>query len=141
MIAIDYNKKIPCPISKKLLQKSARMAANRESKIKGAVEVTVVGEKEIKKINHKYRGISKVTDVLSFAWGEGGKVKSGLLGELYICYPQIVRQAREFNVGAREEFIRMFIHGLLHLVGYDHTTAAKAKKMFSLQEKAVAEAN
>ncbi|OGH69260.1 MAG: rRNA maturation RNase YbeY [Candidatus Magasanikbacteria bacterium RIFCSPHIGHO2_01_FULL_47_8] len=137
MITIYYSKKVSCPISKKTLEKVARGAARLEPKIKGAVEVTIVGDKEIQKLNHRYRGINKVTDVLSFAWSEDRQIKSAVLGELFISYSQIVRQAKEFKVSAREEFIRMFVHGLLHLVGYDHVKSSEAKKMFALQEELV----
>jgi len=137
MITIDYSKKASCPISKKTLAQVARAAARREPKIKGVIEATIVGDKEIKELNHRYRGVNKVTDVLSFAWGEDRQVKSAVLGELFISYPQIVRQAKDFKVSAREEFIRMFVHGLLHLVGYDHVKSSQAKKMFALQEELV----
>lgn len=115
-------------------------AAKHEKKIKGLVEITVIGDAAMKKLNHQYRGKNKVTDVLSFGWQEGGKMPSTILGEIYICYPQIKRQAKTFACSHKEEFTRMLVHGLLHSVGYDHITKRQAEKMFPLQEKIVAKA-
>ena len=106
-------------------------------KVNGEAEVNVVGDKEIKDLNRRYRGKNCVTDVLSFAWTEDKKVKSGLLVQIYICYPQIARQAKELCVGAPEEFARMLAHGLLHLLGYDHIKKTEAGKMFKIQENIV----
>lgn len=113
----------------------AQKISGFEKKIKGDVEINIVGEKEIKSLNKKYRNKNKVTDVLSFAWQEDKKIKSNFLGQIYICLPQIKRQAKEYNVTIKEEFKRMLIHGLLHLVGYDHQIDKDEKKMFALQDK------
>ena len=119
------------------VDKIVSLAARAEKKIHGTVEVTIVGEKKIKALNLKYRGKDKVTDVLSFSWLEGGKMPGDFLGQIFICYPQIVRQAEEYKVSVEEEFARMLVHGLLHLVGYDHVKENEAKKMFVLQEKII----
>lgn len=136
MIKINYHHSVPCPFSEKVLLKIATVASELEPKLAGVVEVGVVGDKEIKKLNQHYRGVDKITDVLSFSWSEDGERRTGkMLGQIYICYPQIVRQAKDFEVSAKEEFARMMAHGLLHIVGYDHIRPAEAKKMFSFQEK------
>ncbi len=70
----------------------------------------------IRKLNRDYRNIDKVTDVLSFPFGE-----ADLLGEIYISIPRSVVQARRYGVAVDDEFVRLFIHGLLHLAGFDHT--------------------
>lgn len=105
-------------------------------KISGELEINAVGDEKIKQLNKTYGGIGKVTDVLSFAWREDKVVKSGnnFLGQIYICYPQITRQAKKFKVPAKEEFARILIHGILHLLGYDHQEKKDAEKMFKLQE-------
>ena len=59
------------------------------------------------------------------------------LGDIIICIPQVRRQAKEYKVSFQEEFLRIVIHGVLHLVGHDHIKKADARKMFSLQEKLV----
>ncbi|MDD2758187.1 MAG: rRNA maturation RNase YbeY [Patescibacteria group bacterium] len=110
-------------------------AAKIEKKIKGAVEIALVGDTEIKKLNHVWRGKNKPTDVLSFSWGEGEKISGDLLGQIIISFPRIKAQAKEYKVSVKEEFTRMLVHGLLHLAGYDHVKIKEATKMFKLQEK------
>lgn len=139
MLEIFFSNETKGSVTKSGVEKITSLAARREKKIQGEIEITVVGEKKIKSLNAKYRGKNKVTDVISFSWLEGGAVPGNFLGQIYICYPQIVRQARVYKIPAKEEFTRMLVHGLLHLVGYDHVKKAEAKKMFELQEKIISE--
>lgn len=136
MIHIDFNKDIVCPWS---LQKTKKLFRYIEKtvRIDGQIEINIVGDKEIKNLNFRYRGLNKVTDVLSFAWQEEVLVKTRSLGQIYICYPQIVRQAKEFAVKPEEELVRMLAHGFLHIIGYDHNQEKEAKTMFGLQEQIV----
>lgn len=140
MIDIAYHKEVACPITSAHVSLITNIAAKHEKKIKGMVEITIVSDAVIKKLNKQYRGKNKVTDVLSFGWQEGGEMPTAMLGEIYICYNQIKRQAKTFKCSAKEEFARMLVHGLLHITGYDHVTKAEAAKMFPLQEKIVAKA-
>lgn len=135
MVDVNISREVTLPFSEKWIKKVIYLTAKKEKKIKGELEVVIVGDKEMKKINNSSRGKNKITDVLSFAWREDSVVGSKVLGEIYICYPQIKRQSKVWEVTEREEFARMLVHGLLHLVGYDHDEEKKSKKMFSLQEK------
>lgn len=139
MIEIDYNSNIKNKYSLKDLQQVANLVAKKEKKVSGLVEINMIGDKEMTELNFQYRGKKYPTDVLSFAWTEDKKIKSHLLGQIYICYPQIKRQAKEFVVKENEELARMFIHGLLHLVGHDHIKKEPAKKMFKIQEGVIKE--
>jgi len=113
-------------ISVKRLEKVTE-AVIAEEKIKGEVEVSLVftGEKRIRNLNKTYRGVDRVTDVLSFE-GEndddfvspGGGVS--YLGEIFICYPRAQRQAREKKHLIEKEIDILLVHGLFHLLGYDH---------------------
>ena len=134
MIKIDYNSNIKNKYSKNDLQKVADLVSKKEKKVTGLVEINMVGDKEMTELNFQYRGKKCPTDVLSFAWTEEKKIKSPLLGQIYICLPQIKRQSKEFDVKENEELARMLIHGLLHLVGHDHIKKEPAKKMFKIQE-------
>lgn len=137
MISVYAYKELCCPITLRFLNEVALRASRFERSIKGNVEIIVVGDKKIRQINRDFRKKDKITDVLSFAWQEDSKVPSDTLGQIYICYPQIVRQAKEFKITIKEEFTRMLVHGLLHLVGYDHMQSSDEKKMFTLQEKII----
>jgi len=94
-------------------------------------------------MNFQYRGKDRTTDVLSFGLyeGESSRAQGNELGDIFICVPQIIRQARRFSVSTKEEFIRMLVHGILHLLGYDHETSSDATRMFELQEKLLIQLN
>lgn len=101
------------------------------------VGVVFVADKEMMTLNKAHRGKDKTTDVLSFgndgAWkGEGGK---GLLGDIVISMPQIRRQALAAKKPVRDELAMMLVHGVLHLLGYDHETVKDEKVMFPLQKR------
>ncbi len=137
MLKIDYCKKVTCPITEKFLNQIVEIFC-KETKIKkGGFEVVVIGDKEMKRLNYTYRRKNKTTDVLSFSFLEDKKIKVDFLGQIFIAYPQIKRQAKQYKISEKEEFVRMLVHGLLHLVGYDHDTKMKEYKMFKLQESMV----
>lgn len=139
MIEIDFNSSIKNKYFADDFQKIAELVAKKEKKVTGLVEINVIGDKEMTELNFQYRGKKYPTDVLSFAWTEDKKIKSKLLGQIYICLPQIKRQAKEYKIKEHEELARMFVHGLLHLVGHDHIKKQPAKKMFSIQEGIIKE--
>lgn len=135
---IYYNKKVYCPWLARDVDKILALAAKYEKNIKGELEINIVSGAEIKNLNKRFRGINKPTDVLSFAWQEDKKIKTENLGQIYLCYERIVAQAKEHGVPAKEEFVRILVHGILHLVEYDHCEQKQADRMFKLQEKIVA---
>lgn len=104
----------------------------------GEVSVNFVSENKIKAINKKYRKKDKITDVISFSAQEGEMVgEEKDLGDIFICIKKIKNQAKEYRVRWEEELTRMLVHGVLHLLGYDHLRASDEKKMIGLQEKIV----
>lgn len=137
MINVQFNNQSTATYSRKFFINIVKIAARCEKKLFGTVEVNVVESADMKKLNRVYRGKNNDTDVLSFAWKEDKMVKSDLLGQIYLCHERVKRQAKEFEVSEEEEMARMLVHGLLHLVGYDHGAPKQAKKMFALQEKIV----
>ena len=133
---LDFNKRVRCPWTESEIKKIFKIIQKR-IKLNGELEINIVGDKEIKDLNFRFRGLNKVTDVLSFAWQEDKIIKTASLGQIYICYPQIERQARQVKVDTAEEFTRMLTHGLLHIMGYDHVEKKDAKKMFKIQEEII----
>lgn len=107
------------------------------------VDVSLVDEPTIQQINRDYRGIDRVTDVISFAFEDddsplgriNGEDVPKMLGEIFICLPRALRQAQEIGNTSERELQFLFIHGLLHLLGYDHMTPEDEAIMFPLQEK------
>ncbi|MCQ2796012.1 MAG: rRNA maturation RNase YbeY [Bacilli bacterium] len=107
------------------------------------IDLDFVSASKIKQINKQYRNINKETDVLSFAFLElkKGEVKikskqPQFLGEIIISTHKIEAQAKEFKHSFTYELAYLYLHGLLHLLGYDHVHNEKEKKiMFSLEDK------
>ena len=107
------------------------------------VDVNLVNDEEIHQINRDYRNVDRITDVISFAFNDDdsllGMIKDEeiphLLGEIFICIPQALRQAKEIGNSDQRELSFLFVHGLLHLLGYDHMKEEDAKIMFPLQDQ------
>lgn len=97
-------------------------------------ECSVIDLDQIQEINLEYRKIKKPTDVISFAFWDG-QIKTPLLGEMFICYEKIQEQAKIYNHSFKRELCFLYVHGLLHLLGYDHLTKEQEQIMFSLQEE------
>ena len=86
----------------------------------------------IQELNKKFRNKNQPTDILSFE----GSGEDWDLGELVICGPKVQSQAKEHGLSEREELGYLLIHGVLHLLGYDHGRGdPKAEEMFLLQDK------
>ena len=107
---------------------------------KADVSVVLTGDVEVKRLNKTYRHKDKTTDVLSFPLLEGKKMRSGSgktipLGDVVISVPQTRRQSVEQGKPFKGELAVLLVHGILHLLGYDHVTKAQEKKMFGLQNR------
>jgi probable rRNA maturation factor len=81
------------------------------------IELIITDADEMREINRTHRGIDKATDVLSFPYEE---MPMSPLGSIVICSFHIEEKAKEFGHAQDDEFTLLFIHGLLHLLGYDH---------------------
>lgn len=100
--------------------------------------VSLVDDAEIQQLNRGYRGIDRPTDVLAFAMREGQRVAGdeSVLGDVVISVPTAVRQARRRGVGVADELQTLLIHGVLHLLGYDHEhSAAEARRMKDMERR------
>ncbi len=97
----------------------------------GSPELTVriVDEAESAELNRIYRHVSGPTNVLSFPFEPPEHVQSPLLGDVVICAPVVEMEAREQNKTAEAHWAHMIVHGILHLLGYDHQTESDAARM------------
>lgn len=95
------------------------------------LSIQLVDDAEMTLLNEHYRGKAGPTDVLSFslATGEHAEYCGGLLGDVVIDFAQATRQAAELGHGVEEELLRLLVHGVLHLLGYDHEIDADAERM------------
>lgn len=137
-VTVPVARRVAAPVSdawvKKLVEGALKGAG---AKRVAEVGVVFVADKEMVALNAAHRHKRKTTDVLSFgnegAWpGEGGR---GLLGDVVISMPQIRRQAAQAGKAVRDELAMMLVHGVLHLLGYDHETVKDEKVMFPLQKR------
>ena len=111
------------------------------------VSVSIVDNRYIHKINKKYRHIDRPTDVISFAFLDSennyDKVLFSpgpvVLGDIYISLEKAKEQAIEYGHSLKRELCFLFVHGLLHLLGYDHMNKEDEEVMFSLQEQILKE--
>ncbi len=107
----------------------------------GLITVTYVTDDEIRRLNRMYREKDAVTDVLSFASGMPGE--TGDVGDIIVSFPQAERQALAYSENGvadiELECTDLVIHGILHILGYDHERPEDADKMFPLQDRLVAQ--
>ena len=106
-----------------------------------ALSFIIVGPVSIRRINRDYRNIDKVTDVISFALLDDGEAEEYddeiELGDIFVNRDRVISQASEYGHSVKREFVFLFVHGLLHLLGYDHMQEEDEKKMFALQKRII----
>ena len=100
--------------------------------------IIIINNEEIHKINKEYRGIDRPTDVISFALEDDDtfvQMEQRILGDIYISIDKAREQANEYGHSLLRELCFLTIHGILHLLGYDHMEPEDEKVMFELQER------
>lgn len=106
---------------------------------KPLVHIVVLNDPQIHSMNLQWRGIDHSTDVLSFAAHEGSELVTAgqrdFLGDIAISIDRASQQAQQFGHSLQRELAFLTVHGLLHLLGYDHINDEEQKEMFSLQEE------
>lgn len=109
-----------------------------------SVNITVVSQNEIRRLNNEFRRVDKVTDVLSFPLFEKDEIKgeemldnsiTSDIGDIVICKVRAKQQAQEYGHSILREFCFLALHGLLHLLGYDHIEKQDEEVMFPLQKQ------
>lgn len=106
--------------------------------------IIFVTPEEIHELNKQYRGVDRVTDVISFALEDAHDVSLSdvrVLGDIYICIDRMKEQAIEYGHSETRELSFLTVHGLLHLLGYDHQTKEDEEIMFGLQRKILSDLN
>jgi probable rRNA maturation factor len=124
------------------LKSVARRVLEGESVGAAELSITVTDDETVRSLNREYAGEDAVTDVLSFSQREGeefvappGRVPP--LGEVIIAYPQAAQQGRGHGRSAEEEVARLLIHGILHLLGYDHAEPEEERRMQAREDELV----
>jgi len=112
---IEINNLTADPVNDGFLKKIAKTVLKRKKYPKKTLSIALIGQKKIKDLNRKYRNKNRVTDVLAFP----GDKETGL-GEIVICPEKVKKNAKRFKSVYKKELARVLIHGILHLLGYDH---------------------
>lgn len=149
-----------------LLDKLLQIAGKNEAFERGIVTLTLTDDEGITELNRQYRGLDKPTDVLSFSllegeeadiafedeyesseedsdWQDEGKPQdpfADLLGDIVISVPRAEAQAEEYGHSVERELGFLFVHGFLHLLGYDHEDEDGEREMVAKQEAVLREA-
>ena len=126
------------------LNEVLNIALEHEKVSNACFSIIFVDNEKIEKINKEYRGIDRVTDVISFAFEDSDDLVYNdirVLGDIYVCIPRMIEQAKEFGHSEKRELSFLCVHGLLHLLGYDHMEKEDEEVMFALQELILNEAN
>lgn len=123
------------------LGRSARRLLGALRRADAELSVLVVSDREMRRLNRVWRGRDRSTDVLSFSQTEGeGGSPGGLLGDVVISVDTARRQAAERGVAVGTEADRLLIHGVLHLLGYDHEVSPAEARRMQRRERALARA-
>lgn len=125
-------------IDKSFVRKVVKHTLKKMEAEKSEVNIIFVGLEEIHEINKAYRNVDRPTDVISFALEDTEDVtvyEERVLGDIYICLDKVHEQAKEYGHTEIREMAFLIVHGLLHLLGYDHMIKEDEKIMFGLQEE------
>lgn len=124
------------------LHKAMNIASNLHSLEDSTVNIILVDNAKIREINKEYRGVDRETDVISFALNDFEVTfpwEREELGDIYISVEKALEQSREYGHSFDRELVYLAVHGLLHLLGYDHLEEAEKKEMRQEEEKIMAE--
>jgi probable rRNA maturation factor len=136
-LTVEVIKAVRAPVSpsfvRSVLGRTASLpeVAARLPESPSSVAVRITGDAELRRLNNRYAGMDAVTDVLSFAGSDDH------VGDLAISWAMAVRQAAEHGHAPSTEFALLCVHGLLHLLGWDHRSAAERREMTRLTVSAL----
>jgi len=145
-VNVQVSPQFTVPLHSDLCQRAARAALSAAGwPASGELTVVIGGEAQVQALNREYRGVDAPTDVLAF--GERQDQTAFVtapdtvpyLGDIVISYPRAVEQATAYGHGVDVELSILVVHGVLHLLGYDHETTADREEMWRLQAQALEE--
>ena len=133
--------KLEFPVAETTINELINLFIQRHTCTIEFVEIVLVDEIEIRRINSEYLKRDYITDIISFHYHEESESmdslnRTCLEGTIYCCLPRIIEQSRELNVKLHTECLRILVHGLLHIFGFDDSTEQQ-KKIMTMEEDAI----
>lgn len=143
MINLEVSRQVICGLKNDWFKTIAKVFSQVvKLKYNKQVSLALVSDREIKKWNSYYRGKNQPTDVLSFVATDREFVdpEENFLGEIIISVPRARAQAKKYGHSLKQEMARLLVHGLAHLLGYDHENVStqEAEKMVALEKQVMA---
>ena len=137
-INLFYQTALPPYYKKTKLYKAAvSFALSKQKNRFENINIVIVSPKEILRINKEFLGHNYVTDVITFE--NTSPVNNKIYADIFVCFEQTKKQARELGKHYRKEFLTVIIHGILHLIGYDDDTLKKRNEMNFVAENIAAQ--
>ena len=140
LMAVERTTLVPTPEDDaiQLWVTQALKTANCSLSPSPELSIRITDTDEAAQFNEAYRAKTGATNVLSFPAAPPPETNSGLLGDLVICAPLVIEEAQTQDKQANAHWAHLVMHGVLHLLGYDHQTAAEAETMEMLEISALA---
>jgi probable rRNA maturation factor len=138
-----------CPDPERLVQAAARLALEKGAddaailrSAGGELTVVLADDAEQRRLNRQWRGIDQPTNVLAFpGWDPGAPLPGDaplLLGDVVLAFETVMREAAEQHKTVADHLSHLVVHGVLHLLGYDHATEPEAAAMESIEKSVLA---
>lgn len=123
-------------VDAEVLEEAVRHTVAREGGEVVEISLALLGDDDIRELNHRFLGHDRPTDVIAFTLGEGAE----RVGDVYLGVDQARRQAEELGIPVDQELVRLAVHGTLHVLGHEHPEGEDRydSPMFVLQERIVA---
>jgi len=132
---IEVNNQTSYSVEENFLKNIINTVAKGERVKDLNLSIALVKEGEMKELNRIYRGRDYVTDVLSFTFKEGKPFSGEEDGEIIICPAQVEKNAKKVGGGFKKEMLRVMVHGLLHLLGYEHEGSKEERRKMRKKEE------
>jgi len=120
---LEINNLTRTQVDNGFLKKTASLVLDKEKAKDKDISLAFVGQERIQELNNKYRGKNKATDILTFS------------DEIVICLSQVKKNAKTYGFTFKKELTRALIHGLLHVLGYDHEKTKKEAQAMQRKEE------
>src|SRR5215469_3077245 len=136
-VVVDSEHWTDAPTASAIVRRALRQAANALAPHPAELAIVLTDDRAIRLLNRKWRGVDAPTNVLSFAIGRaGGEHRNHYhhhLGDIVLAYQTIKHEARRDDKPFNHHLAHLAVHGFLHLLGYDHQSAAQARRMESTE--------